>query len=243
MPSRVLREGILTSDRVSMLSFEAEVFYRRLMSIVDDYGRYDGRNAILRAQLYPLNMDKAPEKKMQGWKTECIKAGLIKCYVVEGKEYLQMLDFRQQQKAKNSKWPDPEGQETASFEEEEQTKRAKPKSTGFKKPTVQEVWEYCKSINFKLDAQYFIDSNEAKGWVVGQTKTPMKDWKAVIRTWKKNNDQGQAEKTEFKEVKEPEGWQECFEEMYGRKFAGDWNNLCRAQKDISWEIINKLKEK
>jgi hypothetical protein len=40
MPVRILREGILTSERVDTLSPAAEVFYRRLMSVVDDFGRF-----------------------------------------------------------------------------------------------------------------------------------------------------------------------------------------------------------
>jgi hypothetical protein len=39
MPNRELREGILTSERINALTFPAEVFYRRLMSVVDDFGR------------------------------------------------------------------------------------------------------------------------------------------------------------------------------------------------------------
>ncbi len=48
MPNRILREGILTSERVNLLSWEAEVFYRRLMSVVDDYGRFHAHPALLR---------------------------------------------------------------------------------------------------------------------------------------------------------------------------------------------------
>ena len=40
MPNRILRDGILMSPRVNVLSSEAELFYRRLMSVVDDYGRF-----------------------------------------------------------------------------------------------------------------------------------------------------------------------------------------------------------
>ena len=35
-----------------------------------------------------------------------------------------------------------------------------------------------------------MDANDAKGWLVGTTKTPMKDWRAVIRTWKRNAKDG-----------------------------------------------------
>lgn len=57
----------------------------------------------------------------------------------------------------------------------------------FIKPNLEEVKSYCLERNNGIDPQYFIDSNEAKGWLVGQTKTPMKDWKAVIRTWEAND--------------------------------------------------------
>lgn len=51
----------------------------------------------------------------------------------------------------------------------------------FKKPTLEEVESYCKERNNNVDPERFIDFYESKGWVVG--KTPMKDWKACVRTW------------------------------------------------------------
>ena len=57
----------------------------------------------------------------------------------------------------------------------------------FIKPTYDEVKAYCEERKNGIDAQRFIDSNDAKGWLVGKTKTPMKDWKAAIRTWEGNN--------------------------------------------------------
>ena len=61
----------------------------------------------------------------------------------------------------------------------------KPKTTRFVKPTVEEIEAYCKERNNGINAQYFFDSYEGKGWLIG--KTPMKDWKAAVRTWEKNN--------------------------------------------------------
>ena len=55
----------------------------------------------------------------------------------------------------------------------------------FIKPTRQEVTNYAESIDFKLDGTYWVDHYEANGWMVGKNK--MKDWKAAVRTWKKNN--------------------------------------------------------
>lgn len=55
----------------------------------------------------------------------------------------------------------------------------------FVKPNVEEIESYCKERNNSVDAQQFFDYYESKGWKVG--KTPMKDWKAAVRTWEKND--------------------------------------------------------
>ena len=55
----------------------------------------------------------------------------------------------------------------------------------FKKPTLEELKKYCKEKGYEIDCEYFIDYYESKGWVVG--KSPMKDWKASVRTWVRNN--------------------------------------------------------
>lgn len=56
----------------------------------------------------------------------------------------------------------------------------------FVKPTVSEIEVYCQERNNGIDPQFFFDNNESKGWVVGKNRIPMKDWKAAIRTWEKN---------------------------------------------------------
>lgn len=61
------------------------------------------------------------------------------------------------------------------------------KSSRFTPPTIEEVKAYCDERGNGIDAEYFVNSNTSKGWVVGELKTPMKDWKATIRTWEGNN--------------------------------------------------------
>lgn len=92
MPNRILREGILTSDRIDQLDAPAEVFYRRLMSKVDDFGLHDARPSILRSFLYPLRADRVREADIARWIAACEKAGVIALYEHGGKPYLQMLD-------------------------------------------------------------------------------------------------------------------------------------------------------
>ena len=104
MPSRILREGIITSERVNSLSVDAELFYRRLMSVADDYGRYYAHPGILRAACYPLRLDSVSEQYVKQALSECVACGVLVLY--GGGKYLQMVDFRQQTRAK-SKFPQP----------------------------------------------------------------------------------------------------------------------------------------
>lgn len=107
MPVRMLREGILTSERIDLLSPAGEVFYRRLMSVVDDYGRFSANPKLVRAACYPLKLDTVFNEHIAEWLGECAKAELVLCYEVGGKHYLEVNDFRQQVRSKHSKYPDP----------------------------------------------------------------------------------------------------------------------------------------
>jgi hypothetical protein len=111
MGERIIRPGIRTSDRTAKLvrdgGWMAQVFYDWMLTVVDDYGRYDARPAILRVEVFPLLLDKVREADVSRCLTECEKAGLVRLYAVGGKPYLELLDFRQRLRAKTSRWPAP----------------------------------------------------------------------------------------------------------------------------------------
>ena len=54
----------------------------------------------------------------------------------------------------------------------------------FTKPTIDEIKKYCLERGNSIDAEYFYNYYESKGWLVGKSK--MKDFKAAIRTWEQN---------------------------------------------------------
>jgi hypothetical protein len=108
MPTRLIREGILTSTRVNALDDAAEVFFRRLLSVVDDFGRCEAHAALLRASLYPLKLDRVSEGRIEKLLTTVAAAGLIDIYEVKslpGKRFLQVLNFRQQTRSKSKHPP------------------------------------------------------------------------------------------------------------------------------------------
>ena len=107
MPNRILREGILTSRRVDRLSEKAELFYRRAMSKLDDYGRCEADVELLRTSCYPLRVDKVRGAHIESWIKECEQAVLLVVYWSGGKRYLQYLDWKQQERS-DSKFPAPD---------------------------------------------------------------------------------------------------------------------------------------
>ena len=56
-------------------------------------------------------------------------------------------------------------------------------SSHFQKPSLDEIRQYCISRGNKVDPEQFFNFYESKGWIIG--KSPMKDWRAAVRTWEK----------------------------------------------------------
>jgi hypothetical protein len=67
----------------------------------------------------------------------------------------------------------------------EQPQPPKKKRTIFKPPELSEVQTYCQERGKGINAQQWHDHYTANGWMVGKNK--MKDWKAAVRTWERNN--------------------------------------------------------
>lgn len=57
----------------------------------------------------------------------------------------------------------------------------------FHPPTVAEIKAYILKQGYTIDADAFFDYYESKGWTVG--RAPMKDWKAAVRNWQRNQKQ------------------------------------------------------
>ena len=67
---------------------------------------------------------------------------------------------------------------------------AKPIINKFKKPTVEQIEDYCNERSNTVNANKFYDFYESKGWVVGKSK--MKDWKAAVRNWESSSSNNKA---------------------------------------------------
>lgn len=84
----------------------------------------------------------------------------------------------------------------------------------FKRPTFEEVDQYCRERGNSISAQGFLNYYDSNGWHVG--KAPMKDWKAAVRTW---------EQRDKKTVEGP------------KKPANKWHNF--EQRNTDYDAILK----
>lgn len=115
MPQRFLRPGITTSERWNSVSFEAQSFYIRILTLVDDFGRYDARIPILHGQCFALRSD-IKAQRTAALRSELQSSNLVVIYVFEEREYLQVTQWQERARSDKSKFPDPptESQDSAA---------------------------------------------------------------------------------------------------------------------------------
>lgn len=106
MPTRIIREGWIESERIAQLTADEERFFLRLCLRADDYGRYTANPRLLVAALFPL-CENVQSTDLPGWLAACEKAGLIRCYEVDSKPLLAIPRFGQRTRAMKSKYPAP----------------------------------------------------------------------------------------------------------------------------------------
>lgn len=68
--------------------------------------------------------------------------------------------------------------------------KASPPAKRFTKPTLLEVKDFLREKSISIDAERFYNYYESNGWKVG--KNPMKDWRAAVRTWARQNTQSKS---------------------------------------------------
>lgn len=83
----------------------------------------------------------------------------------------------------------------------------------FQKPSLEDVRAYCISRSNKVDPEQFYNFYESKGWMVG--KSPMKDWRASVRTWEKREKEVAPRKRETRKESVFEHNLRVMDQMFG----------------------------
>lgn len=107
MPSRIIKQSICTSESMASLSWFEQILFIRLIVSADDYGRYDGRPAIIKGSLFPL--EDVTEKAIRAALQTLSTSGMVKLYTIGGRSTLELVNWRKHNvpRAKESKYPAP----------------------------------------------------------------------------------------------------------------------------------------
>jgi len=204
---RMIDPEFWSDEEIGGWSPRSRLFYVGLWNFSDDEGRFRAHNVLLKAQIFPydtrIDMNKL-KKEIEG---------KVIWYEVNGCQYGYIKNFLKYQRIDRptkSKLPPPPIQ----FDEgstntrrglvpniiEDNISKDKgaetPSTRGFNKPTIEEIRQYCRERKNSVDPEKFYDFYESKGWMVGKNK--MKDWRASVRTWEKDDKSpkgGEDEKT------------------------------------------------
>lgn len=109
MPNRIIKESICTSDSIDSLNWFEEVLFYRLIVNCDDFGRFDGRIAVIKNRLFPLK-ENLTLKNVEAAINKLARTGLISQYYdVDGKPFLLLPTWNEHQnvRAKRSRYPEP----------------------------------------------------------------------------------------------------------------------------------------
>lgn len=215
MPNRIIKESICVSDNLDKLTWFEECLFYRLIVNCDDYGRFDGRTAVIKNRLFPLK-DNVTVASVEKALKALVNAELVAMYTYDGKPYLHLLTWGHHQTVRNkkSKYPAPEDGviaidcnlkeiesncmqmnanvpviQSESESVSESNPNTKGKRTRFVAPTIAECENFFVSSGGSyVQATRFHNYYEANGWRVG--KNPMKDWKAAARGWISRDKEG-----------------------------------------------------
>jgi len=118
MPQRFLRPGIRTSKRWNRCDWPSQSLYARLLTLVDDHGRYEADPELLRSEAFPYG-DPAGEclqlTTVAGMLRTLAAKELLLLYKTGEKEYLQILRWQERARSQ-SKFPEPTRQQLTTVD-------------------------------------------------------------------------------------------------------------------------------
>jgi hypothetical protein len=131
MANRLLRDSILTSESIDVLSAEAERLFYRLLLIADDWGRFDADVRVLISRCFPLKVGDITRTDTDNWLKEIEDAGMVVLYSVDGRRYAAFSNWSKHNRLRNlkSKFPAPPGASDEPQAEETAENRKQPQAT------------------------------------------------------------------------------------------------------------------
>lgn len=195
MPQRFLRPGITASRKWNSTDWFTQSFYIRLITLVDDFGRFEADSLVLRGLCFPLGdffTEPVPLKTIVSSCEQMFAKGLVDFYKSEGKEYLQITNWKEHARSEKSKYPDNDNTCEQMFSDvikcslpkssPSPSSKSSPSSAAAH-PSIEEVMLAASKTGLpESEAEKFFYHYESNGWKVG--KNPMKSWQSALGGWK-----------------------------------------------------------
>ena len=109
MPNRIIRDACKTSPSLAALSDLAERTFWRVITVLDDFGRYHGTDLALLAAAYPVPPADLTPAKFGKALRELEAGDLLRFYEVGGRRYVHSPTWAKYQRlrARDSQFPEP----------------------------------------------------------------------------------------------------------------------------------------
>jgi hypothetical protein len=208
MPQRFLRPGITTSERWNTVPFECQSFYIRILTLVDDFGCYDGRASVLWGACFPVWNELHPDnpitlQQVAAMSQQLAAENLIEIYESEGKIVLQVTQWQERvREGSKRKWPKKQKSQQVAASRSvllppspsptPSPTPARAPSGGAHSfseiPSWEEFWEYCQSPHCGLPAEWFardkFQAAESDNW---KGKSNWKAYAIRCKIWWQND--------------------------------------------------------
>lgn len=113
MPNRIIKESINESKALGQAPPFVQDLYKRLITYADDYGRFNSDTEIMRARLYPRELDVVTEDDLIDALAELAASDKVRLYVGESERvdgvFGYFPNWSDHQRVRNSRvrWPEP----------------------------------------------------------------------------------------------------------------------------------------
>jgi hypothetical protein len=196
---RTIKPDFWTDETITECSLSARLLFIGSWNFADDNGNLDRSYKQLKMKVFP-----GDDVKIVPLVHELIAHGLLIEYSLNGNKYLHIKGFEKHQIINR-----PSKTQIPIFDESLMThepltedsltegkgrelegkgliaRRTRKTTLVFIPPTLQEVTDYCKDRDNRVDPVKWHAHYTSNGWKVG--KNTMQDWKAAIVTWERNN--------------------------------------------------------
>lgn len=199
-----------------MLSLDLDVYETIILAVIYGFSQ-DGDSTFAGSQSYLAKKAKCTKRKVAMALPNLVEKGLI-IKIDRDVRGLHLCEYKVSPAFMGDECHAPGGDECHAHNNIENenidiNSLYKKGSSRFQKPSLDDIRAYCISRGNNVDPEQFLNFYESKGWMVG--KTPMRDWRAAVRTWEKREKEIPQRKRSIRQESVLEHNLKVMDQMYG----------------------------